>query len=251
MWEMLRVEGDGAPQLRDPVLLVSLSTSIQQYRVLYSHARELAKFLLRKMEFEKIATIYSSSMPPLVMISEDGIIRLSSTSFYRYAGKRDLVLLAGDASPLGEEYKYCETILNYAKSLGVGEIISVGTRWTEEAGSPTATPQVKGFATDREGVEELKRAGVEIIRDEPAPFFASLIVALAQRHGLRGYKLSVDHGEPIPHPRSVVELLEVLQRMLGFEVDATELNSVAARLAENLEAAVVDGSPQKRPGIYG
>ena len=37
MWE--RMEEQKRPELKDPVLLVSLSTSIQQYRVLYSQAR--------------------------------------------------------------------------------------------------------------------------------------------------------------------------------------------------------------------
>ena len=47
----------------------------------------------------------------------------------------------------------------YAKKLGIREIVSVGTRWTEEAGSPTATPGVKGFATDVKGVKELRSLG--------------------------------------------------------------------------------------------
>lgn len=257
MWQLLRDEQDPDPMrgLKDPVLLVALSTSIQQYRVLYSQARELAKFMLKRMEFTKAATLYSSSMPPLVMISEDGIMRLSSTSFHRYTGgARDIILLAGDASPLDDQYEFCDAVLDYAEAHGVREMISVGTRWTEEAGSPTATPAVKGFGTDAKSVGELQRVGVEIIREEPAPFFASLIVALAQQRGMRGYKLSVDHGEPVPHPRSIKEILGVLQKMLDFQVDTADLDSVAERLAANLDAsAVVAGQDpsQRRPAIYG
>ena len=248
MWELL--QEDSRPELNDPVLVVSLSTSIQQYRALYSHARELSKYMLKKMKFEKLATLYSSSMPPLVMISEDGVIRLSSTCFYRHPGRRDLVLLAGDASPLEHEYQYCKTVIDYAKSLKIQEMVSIGTRWTEDAGSPTATPKVKGFATDGEGVNNLQKLGVEVIRDEPAPYFASLIVALAQRNGLRGYKLSVDHGEPIPHPRSVIELLGTLKKMAGFELPTAELARLATKMAENIES-VAEEQPPRRPGIYG
>ena len=249
MWQKL--EESSRPELNDPVLLVALSTSMQQYRALYSQARELGKYMLKNMKFDKFATLYSSSMPPLVMISDEGMIRLSSASFYRYAGKRDVVLLAGDASPVDNQYEYCETVIDYAKKLGIDEIVSVGTRWTEEAGSPTATPGVKGFASDVKGVEELRSLGVEIIRDEPAPFFASLIVALASRQGLRGYKLSVDHGEPIPHPKSVSQILVVLQKMLGFGIETEELNVVAAKIAANFETPGVGDLPPKRSGVYG
>ncbi len=249
MWEM--IEEDARPELKDPVLLVSLSTSIQQYKALYSQARELGKFMLKSMKFEKFATLYSSAMPPLVMVSDDGIIRLSSTSFYRFRADRDVVLLAGDASPVEHQYEYCESVLGYAEKLGVRRVVSVGTRWTEEAGSPVASPAVKGFATDGNGVEELEKLGVEIIRDEPAPYFASLVVALAQKHGMRGYKLSVDHGEPTPHPLSVMQLLSVLQKMLGFEVETTHLGEVANKIAANLEGGNGTGSPPRRPDIYG
>src|ERR1700730_17424141 len=163
MWE--RIDEEKKPELKDPVLLVSLSTSVPQYRPLYSHARELGKFMLRKMEFQKLSTLYSSSMPPLVVISDDGLIRLSSVSFHRYAGKRDIVLLAGDASPVEEQYEFTDSVLKYANSLGIREVVSVGTRWTEEAASPIATPKVKGFASDEKGVKELEGWGVEIIKD--------------------------------------------------------------------------------------
>lgn len=245
------IEEGTRPELKDPVLLVSLSTSIQQYKALYSQARELAKFMLKNMKFEKFATLYSSSMPPLVVISDEGIIRLSSTSFYRFRAGRDIVLLAGDASPVEHQYEFSESVLAYAEKLGVREVVSLGTRWTEEAGSPVVSPVVKGFSTDAKGVEELQRLGVEIIREEPAPFFASLVVALAQNHGMRGFKLSVDHGEPTPHPRSVTQLLSVLQKLLGFEVETSGLDEVATRIASDLEGGNGGDAPPRRPGIYG
>jgi proteasome assembly chaperone (PAC2) family protein len=251
MWERMDEE-QKRPELKDPFLLVSLSTSVQQYKALYSHARELGKFMLKKMEFRRFATIYSSSMPPLVMISDEGLIRLSSASFYHHPGARDIVLLAGDSSPIDDQYAFSESVLKYAGDLGIREVVSVGTRWTEEAASPLATPKVKGFATDEDGVKELERLGVEITRDEPAPYFASLVVALAGRYGIRGYKLSVDHGEPIPHPRAVTEILKVLQRMMGFELDTTELGELAAKMAANLEApAATDYGQRGVGGVYG
>lgn len=249
VWE--RLEEDSRPDLNDPIMLVSLSTSLQQYRALYSQARELGKFMLKKMKFEKFATLYSSGMPPVVVISDEGMIRLSSASFYRYRGRRDVVLLAGDASPVDNQYEYCESVMSYARSLGIKQMVSIGTRWTEEAGSPLAKPVVKGFASDEEGVKKLASLGVEIIRDEPAPFFASLMVALCSRHGISGYKLSVDHGEPVPHPRSTIEFMDVLQRMLGFHVETDELRTLADKIAANIESPAGTDLPQRRPGVYG
>ena len=249
MWQ--KIETEERPVLDDPVLLVSLSTSVQQYRALYSHGRELAKFLLKKMEFRRFATVYSSALPPVAMISDAGVLRLSLASFYLHKGRKDIVVLAGDASPLEDQYEFCDAVLSYAKGLGIGKLVSAGTRWTEEAGLPTQSFRVKGFATDEAGVKELQEAGVEIVRDEPAPYFSSLVVALAEKHGMKGLKISIDHGEPAPHPKSVAELISVLQKMLAFKVDVSELQEEAGRMAARFEPTQGPESQAKRDGIYG
>src|SRR5579863_5755064 len=93
MWE--RLEVDVKPAVEDSVLLVALSTMVPQYEPLYSHAKELSRFLLRKMEFTRFATLYSSSLPADVAIEDDGVTRLRSNNFYSWAGKRRVIMLAG------------------------------------------------------------------------------------------------------------------------------------------------------------
>jgi proteasome assembly chaperone (PAC2) family protein len=160
-------------------------------------------------------------------------------------------LLTGDSSPQDEQYEFADSVLSYAKELGVGEVISIGTRWTEEVAPPTAIPKVTGFSTDEAGVEVLKGHGVEVIREEPAPFFASLVVGLSEKFGMRGYKLSVDHGEPIPHPLSVIQLLGVLEKMLGFHVATDELQAKAREMANEIQSDSPPESPHERGGVYG
>lgn len=221
MWQRLTTHHDG--ELNKPVLIVSVSTSIPQYRALYSHARELATYMLNKMKFVPLASLYSSALPPEVEIREDGTVSLAVNHFYLSRGERDIVLFAGDSSPFDDQYEFTDAVLSFAKSLGVREMYSIGTRWTEAPLTPTQTTEVMGFATDPEGVEELKSNGVKLIKDEPAPFFASMVVGLAKGYGMRGYKVSVNHGEPTPHARSVAKMLEVLSKMIGFEIDLVGL----------------------------
>jgi len=225
VWQKLEIHRNGV--LQDPVLLVSVSTSIPQYRPLYSHGRELASYMLSKMKFEPLASIYSSALPPEVEIREDGTVSLAVNHFYLNKGKRDIVLLAGDSSPFDDQYEFTDVVLSYAKRLGVKEMYSVGTRWTEAPSAASQITDVLGFATDPEGVEQLKSNGVKLIRDEPAPFFASMVVGLAKEYGMRGYKVSVNHGEPLPHARSVGRMLEVLSKMIGFQIDLVGLQAPA------------------------
>lgn len=223
MW--LKFESKELPKLKSPAMLIATSTSLQQYRALYSQARELGKYMLAKMEFEKVATIHSSAFAPEILVREDGLGALPACHIYLHRGRRDLLLLTGDSSPMDDQYEFSRVVLDYAKKAEVTELYSVGTRWTENPVSPFEDPQINGFAGSPTGAARLKENGVKLIKAEPAPFFASIVVGLAPRYGMEGYKISVDHGEPIPHARTVVRMLEVLIKMIGFEIDLEELKS--------------------------
>lgn len=208
-------------------MVVAVSTSMPQYRALYSQAREMASYMLKKMEFQRIGTVRTSAFPPEVLVRDDGISTLPECGFYLSGGKRRIVLFAGDTSPMDDQYQFADFILQKAKEMGVEELYSVGARWAENPAPPEAEPLASGFATDAVGVAKLKKHGVKVLGEEPAPFFASMVVAMAGGVGIRGYKLSVDHGEPAPHVRSVVRLLDVLSGMAGFDVDLAELRGKA------------------------
>jgi len=235
MW--IDFEEGKPPALKNAAMIVAVSTSLPQYKALYSQARELADYLLAKLDFKKIGTVRASAFPPEVLVRHDGLSTLPECSFYLNRGKRDLILFAGDSSPADEQYEFAQFILKEAKDMGVEELYSVGARWSETPIPAEAEPKATGFATDSAGVANLKKHGVPILGEEPAPFFASMVVAMAKDVGIRGYKLSVDHGEPSPHVRSVTKLLEILSEMAPFEVDLGELR-----------AKVTPASPGSRAG---
>lgn len=206
-------------------MLVAVSTSVPQYRPLYSQGRELAKHLLEKMKFEEVAVMHSSAFPPEVLVRGDGVSTLLSCKVYVNRGRRDLLLFAGDSSPMEDQFEITRAVLSFAKQAGVKELYSVGARWAENPVPQFQEPEVNGFASDDAGAKALKEHGVKIIEAEPAPFFSSLVVGLAKDYGIRGYKVSVDHGEPSPHPRSLVRMLEVLAAMIGFEISLDDLKA--------------------------
>lgn len=241
MWKRLELISE-QDTLRNPVLIVSLSTSNPQFRLLYSQARELGKYLLKKLEFKQIATLYSSALSPEIRISKSGICNMLSNNFYLHTGeKRDFLLLAGHASPVESEYEYGETIIEYAVKLGVKELISVGARWSQPVLSPTEAPKVIGFSSDDAGVAKLRDAGVTLLKSEAAFYFANMIVPLSKLHGIRGYKLSVDHGEPIPHPKSLIAILDSISKLTGLRVDTADLVAQSKELAEAIQKAEIEG----------
>ncbi len=233
------------PAEEESTLLVALSTMAPQYAPLYSHARELARFLLGKKEFVRFATLYSSSLPASVAIEEEGVARLQSNQFHLAKGSTRIVMLAGDGSPVDDQQEYAHTVLSFASKLGVKQVVSVGARWSESPTPPGVPLRPVGFSTDAEGVKTLEGLGVTITKGEPGPFFPNLVVGMAADYGMRGFKVGVDHGEPVPHPRSLIQIIGCLSKMLGIQV---ETNSLAARAKEMDQQAPPEGLPEVPEG---
>jgi proteasome assembly chaperone (PAC2) family protein len=246
-------EVDEMPKTEDSVLLVSLSTMSTQYLALYSHARELSKFLLSKLEFKRFASLYSSSLPPAVAVGDDGLARLHRNNFYSFSGRRRIIMLAGDGSPFDDQQQYAHTVLSFAHQLGTKEVISIGARWSESPVPAGVALKPVGFGTDKEAVKELESIGVTITKSEPGPFFPNLVVGMAEAYGMRGYKVGIDHGEPLPHPKSLIQIIGVLSKMLDLDVDLRELVERSKEM-ERIGSQVQEGLPQvprERAGIYG
>ena len=249
MWERLEVEE--MPGEEDSVFLVSLSTMAPQYAPLYSHARELSRFLLKSLDSKMFATLYSSSLPAGVTVEQDGVARLYSNQFHSFRARKRIVMLSGDGSPFEDQQEYAHSVLSFASRLGAREVVSVGARWSDSPAPPGSPLNPVGFATDGPGVRELEECGVTITRGEPGPFFPNLVVAMAPDYGMRGFKVGVDHGEPLPHPRSVMLIVGVLSKLFGLGVDTRALEARAKEMEREAPEQGLPEVPRERGGIYG
>jgi proteasome assembly chaperone (PAC2) family protein len=217
------------------VMIISLSTGLPQYFLLYSQARELAKFLLERFGARKLATYYSSTMEDFVQVNDDGVAELPSYSVHMLeipGAKEKTLLFSGYSSPRDHTYEFCEHVLGVAKERwGVKRIVSVGARWSEEP-TQAVVDEVKvyGYGATKEDAQFLRGFGILENPTEIAPYFANVIVGLAPLYGISAVKLSVDHGEIRPHPRQVKALVQTLGRILGFDLDLSELDAEAEKL---------------------
>ena len=102
-------------------------------------------------------------------------------------------------------------------------------------------PKITGFASDEEGAKRLGDNGITITRNESAFYFGNLIVPVSKFHGIRAFKISVDHGEPSPNPESVIAFLSVLSRMFNLTVDVADLREQSEQLSDAIKRAEIGG----------
>src|SRR3989304_1400304 len=141
------------PKLKNPVCIVGLPGIGNIGRIAIGYA-------IHQLKAKKFAELYSPYFFPFVMIHNDQIHTLRNEFYYYKNPKgRDLILLIGDTQtydPKGH-YEIVGKILEFLKSLGCKEIVTVGGFGT---GKVSEKPKVYGVVTDQSLIKELKNVGI-------------------------------------------------------------------------------------------
>ncbi|MDD1762449.1 MAG: proteasome assembly chaperone family protein [Methanothrix sp.] len=223
--------------LKDPILVEGLPG--------VGHVGKLvADHMVEELDAEKIIEIYSPHFPPQVMVEEDGTIRQVRNEIYAYHGKEgepDLLIIVGDYQSATNEghYELCGIFLDLAESYHVKRIYALGGYGT---GQFVDKPTVMGAATSIELVSEMKEKGVVFHENEPGGGIigvSGLLLGLGALRGMDAVCLMGVTSGYLVDPKAATEVLRILCRILGIEVDvhaleerATEMEKIIGKLQE-------------------
>ncbi|MFB6297933.1 MAG: proteasome assembly chaperone family protein [Salinirussus sp.] len=221
------VEATAEPDLRDPVLVEGLPG--------VGHVGKLvAEHLVEELDGDLIRRVYSTHFPPQVGV-EEGLTQLACAEIHAVeTDSRTLLVLSGDhqAQDTTGHYGLAETFLDVAADLDTDRVFALG-------GIPTGELieeyDVVGAATGADQREELEAAGVEFRDDEPAGGIvgvSGLLLGLGRRRDVPAACLMGETSGYLVDPKSAQAVLEVLQDVLGFEVDVSSLEDRADEMEE-------------------
>jgi hypothetical protein len=194
-----------------------------------------AEHLLEELESELVQRVYSTHFPPQVTIDE-GRAELACAEFHAVTPEdgQDLLVLIGDHQAQDNQghYGLTDTFLDIAEDFGVERVFALG-------GVPTGELideyEVLGATTTDEFAEELEAAGVEFREDEPAGGIvgvSGLLLGLSERRDLPATCLMGETSGYLVDPKSAQAVLEVLQEVIGFDVDYASLEERADEMEE-------------------
>ncbi|MFA9425328.1 proteasome assembly chaperone family protein [Natronorubrum sp. A-ect3] len=214
----------------DPVLVEGLPG--------VGHVGSLAvEHLLEELEAEStlVRRIYSTEFPPQVTV-EDGVSSLTCAELYAVSvpDGRDLLLLTGDHQAQTNEghYVLTDAFLDIAEEFGAAEVYALGGVPTGELIDEYA---VIGAVSDDSLLENLEDVGVEFRDDEPAGGIvgvSGLMLGLGERRGFDAACLMGETSGYLVDPKSARAVLEVLEDVLGFELDYESLDERADEMEE-------------------
>ena len=129
-------------------------------------------------------------------------------------------------------YGLTDTFRDIAEDFGVERVFALG-------GVPTGELieeyDVLGATTTDDFAEELEAAGVEFREDEPAGGIvgvSGLLLGLSERRDLPATCLMGETSGYLVDPKSAQAVLEVLQDVIGFDVDYASLEERADEMEE-------------------
>jgi len=216
------------PSLRNPTLIAA-------WPGMGMLARMSADYLIQQLDAKQFAEIRSPSND---IYFKDGMGKLSQYRhrFYYSNGKQsDLIVCNGEIQPqsLSELQELANQVLDVAEEFGAKRVYT----FAAVPNPHDVKPRVFGVVNKPELVEFLRENGVQLVSgDGRITGLNGLLIGIAQQRKIEGICLLCEiRYLDIPQPRSVQAVLNTLTKILGIEIDLSELERQAEEMEQKIE----------------
>jgi len=210
------------PQLKSPTLICGLPGSGYVGKLAVDH-------MIKELNTELFAEIYSDAFPPHVLIRSDGTVSLVKNELYSYASGdsgTNLIIYTGDSQPITPEgdYELGREVLQLCWNLGARRVFTFGAYIT---GAFTGKPRVFVAATNPETLSILQSHGAEITSEGTITGMNGLLLGLAKIMQMEGTCLLGETSGYIVDARAAQVVLETFTQIVPIPLDLSKLEERA------------------------
>lgn len=184
------------------------------------------RYLIKQLNAEKFAYLYSPHFPYFVLVNKKGRVRLLRGTFYFAKdphGLNDVILFTGDSQSqtIEGQYEIAEAMLSFAKQRNVQTIVTIGGYRMETKDKP----KVIIAGTNQEILDKALNAGA-IVSPIGSPIVgtAGLILGLARFKKIDALCLLGETRGYLPDPLAARSVIEVLKSMFSLNIDLSSIN---------------------------
>ena len=202
-----------------------------------------ASYLERKLNFEKLGEIEASHFfDPIGVVVRNNVVespQFPQSKLYYWkneSGGSDIILFIGEDQPLTKGYELANCILDLAQGFQVKRIYTLAAALTRI--HHMEQPEVWGAANNQQltGVlrdhDLLRRGNLQIAG------LNGILLGVAKERGIEGICLLGEapaYADRLQNPMTALAILNVLTRMLGIEIDTSELAQLAQETKEKMQ----------------
>jgi proteasome assembly chaperone (PAC2) family protein len=165
-----------------------------------------------------VADIYSTHLPPQVLISNKGVIELIGHHLY-LSQKQQMFLYTGDSQPLDSDgaFALSRVVVDLARKFGVAELVVLAAMIK---GSTVEHPEVFVSATSKDLAKEYVSLGAKLTSLGTVTWMHGLILGEAYKRGVKSACLSGETQGELPDPKAAEAIVKIVQKRFGFRVKA-------------------------------
>jgi len=235
---MMKLERE--PKLRSPYLIAA-------WPGMGNVALRAGTYLREKLGAEEFGEIQPAGFfHPVGASIKDNVVevpKFPKSKFYYWINERslhDLVIFLGEAQPSPEkEYEFACEILDLVGKFGVKRVYTFAAM--PSVMEHTKEPKVWGVVTHTSLAKDLEDYAVSLMSEGQVSGMNGLLLAVAKEKGFQGICLLGElpyYTIQIENPKSSKAVLHVLCKMLGVEVDTSELDFQAKQIEEEIDKFV-------------
>ncbi|MBI4162860.1 MAG: proteasome assembly chaperone family protein [Candidatus Aenigmarchaeota archaeon] len=219
-------------KLKNPILIEGLPG-------IGNVGRVATGYLINQLKMKKFAELYSPHFLPLVLVHENSEVHVLNLEFHYMKGKRDIVVLTGDTQSISPEghYEICSKIVEFAETLGIKEIITLGG-FSE--GKSMSKPAVLAAVNNKEMIKKYKKFDIDFGKKHQVGTIigaSGLLLGLAKPKKIDGIcLLGETSGMPmLTDPNAADAILHILVKILGIKLDFTMLEKSIVEMQERIK----------------
>jgi len=202
--------------------------------------RIAAGYLISELKMKKFAEMYSPHFLPLVILQGDAVAHMLKCEFYYYKGKKnDIIVFTGDTQSISPEghYEICEKVLDFAKKLGVNEIITLGGF---AQGEEIKDPTVIGAVNDKKLLKKYEKFEIDFGKKHSVGTIvgaSGLLLGLGKERKIDALCLMGESiGLPlVTDPKAADKVLQVLIKILGINLSLGRLEKTITEMDEKIQ----------------
>jgi len=224
------------PRLRKPNLLAA-------WPGIGNVSMIVASYLKSQLGFKDLGEIEASHFfDPIGILVKNNVVEAPNfpqSRFYYYKntkGENDLILFIGDDQPQTKAYELANCILNVGARFQAKRIYTCAAAMTRI--HHTAPPKVWGAASNPQVADDFREYNLEQSSNLQIAGLNGLLLGVAKERNIEGVCLLGEvplYATRVQNPMAALAVIKVLTKMLGIEVDFTELSRMAVEVGERMK----------------
>jgi len=203
----------------------------------------VANYLEKKLDFKRLGTVEASHFfDPIGIAVIDNVVEAPQFPESRFSywknegGGSDIILFIGDDQPASNAYELANCVLDVGLRFQVKRIYTCAAAITRI--HHTEQPRVWGVATVQQLTDELREYDLVQRGNLQISGLNGLLLGVAKERKMEGICLLGEvpmYTTRIQNPMAALAILGVLPKMLGIEIDTSEMAQMASETRDRMK----------------